>query len=119
MAAGKPGPPYAPSRALWAISRSPGRRGGPSVRQKGAVTGEHGATGQVFRAGDMSANGIDRLDVTAEAFGCARVEQREIIDLPRGEGRQRSVVEIVVQHRRIARWRRNRVGGHVPSRCPP
>ena len=47
-------------------------------RQKRAVTGEHTADGQVFGAGDVSGDTIDRLDVTAEAFGCARVEQRVI-----------------------------------------
>src|ERR1700722_2620325 len=46
--------------------------------EKRAVVGERLSAGQVLRTGDVTGNPIDRLNVAAEAFRCARVEQRQV-----------------------------------------
>jgi len=88
------------------------------LRQKRAVAIEHIAAGQVFGAGDVSGDTIDRLNLTPEAFGCARVEQCQVCgaDLICRQGRQRSGVQIVVQRGRIARWWRNQAGRQAAAK---
>ncbi len=102
MAAVTPDPQYAPIRPS-STPRSASSSGDRVVGQERAVAGEHGAAGQVFGAGDVSGNRVDRLDVAAEAFRRAGVEQVEVVDLLRGQGRQRAVVQVVV---------------HAPPHCP-
>ena len=43
------------------------------VRPECAVAVEHGAAGQIFGAGDVAGNRVDRLDVTLEALRRAGV----------------------------------------------
>jgi hypothetical protein len=65
---------------------------------KGAIAGERIATGKIPRSRDMTGNGIDRLNVTAEAFWCARVEQCHVgcARLLRRQRRERAGVQIIV-----------------------